>query len=365
MAQKFVTDGGLKRAIQAVDQMKVGPRHQHVTSDINDLPVGAIIPAAWGTLGDIVHDAAANTWLQCNGQTFDPADYPDLVGLVQNNTIPNLTPLQSSQPFYMKATDFRVFPLYPIGWLKVLSSIEPRIFAHHGEWLRCDGRAVSLEEYPDLLNLGGVTDPHQALIDIVGPMISNTEPGPAIVSSSSDFSDSYLAHRAFGRSQRPTTEDAWLSGRNTFDTSNGLSISSQGEYLKVELPEPTSITRYGFRSRNTAVTAGESSVRDFRFEASNDDHNWVTIEQRSNVPAAILPYQLLGFNLFPTDPYKYWRFRITGINIGSQNRGHIGVSEFYIWRLDNIPAMVNLPDIPLNRGRFTYINAKRVRHVEP
>lgn len=356
-----VNPSALEKVMNKINQVKVGPRHQHATSDVNDLPVGAIIPTRW--VDPIVFDAAANVWLRCNGQSFNPTDYPDLVGLVPGNTVPNLTALQG-MPFYIKATDFRVAPRHPIGWLKILSSIEETIFAHEGEWLRCDGREVSLEEYPDLVGLGGVMPPVTVFWDAIGQMTSNNTPPPIEVSSSSRFSAVYDAFRAFGRSERPQTHDAWLTAPNTFDLATGNPVNGTGEWLEIRLPEPILITGLAFRSRTTPITAGESSVRDFQLTGSNDRLNWTNVRGARNIPMAVVPYQLFEYIAFPEQAFKYWRFAITGITVGAQSRAHVGISELYLYETRDLPARVRLPNIPLQQGRFTYINARRARHVE-
>ena len=249
---------------------------------------------------------------------------------------------------------------YPIGYLKILASVEPAVMLHDIVWLRCDGRAINIEDFPNVVGLGGVRPPESVFQEATVQMTSNTQPDTHRVSSSSMFSPSYDAYRAFGREARPQTMDAWVTGMNTYNTTTGNANNGSGEYIEVELPEQTLITRYAFKSRNADLSIGESSVRDFQLIASNDRANWFIVDSRMNAPRAVVPRQSIEINISPERPYKYWRLIIPRITIGSRSRGHVGVSEFYLFKVADLPSRVILPNIELNDGMATYINTGQI-----
>lgn len=252
---------------------------------------------------------------------------------------------------------------YPIGWLMVLSAIAPLIISNHNVWLRCDGREEPIEGdegYPDLIGLGGILPPITVFWDATEQMTSNSKPEPFEVSASSQFSANYAAYRAFGKSARESSQDAWTTAMNTFDLTTGEAKNETGQWLQIKLPKPALLTKYAFHSRNVTINIGESTIRDFQLLGSNDGINWTELDARINTPRALLPYQRFEFMVYPDQAYQYFRLNITRITIGDAGRAHVGVADLFLYETSNLPPRVRLPNIPLVDGKFTYINAKKL-----
>jgi hypothetical protein len=167
----LVNKSDLKEITQHVHNRKANNDHVHVTSVLSDLPIGSIIQAIW--MDNVVSDHNGNIWLKCNGQIFDPEQYPELKGsITPTNVTPNI-PVSNGLSSYMKATENNVtYPNYPIGWQKVLGVKDRVIYSHDGHWIRLDGSSIDLEEYPELAYSTVITgDDGPRLVDL--PLVNN------------------------------------------------------------------------------------------------------------------------------------------------------------------------------------------------
>ncbi|GMX64367.1 hypothetical protein Elgi_36360 [Paenibacillus elgii] len=131
-------------------------------------------------------------------------------------------------------------------------------------------------------------------------MTSNTTPSPFVATASSIYSVTFDAWKAFNGTISEVN-DCWVSA-------NGL----KNGWIKFDFYSPKAICNYAIVNRNYS-TAISTAPKDWTFEGSNNDSDWVTLDARSNETNWVIS-QRRTYSFLNNTKYRYYRLNITSNN---------------------------------------------------
>ncbi|WP_081481732.1 discoidin domain-containing protein [Paenibacillus elgii] len=133
--------------------------------------------------------------------------------------------------------------------------------------------------------------------NIIPLMTSNTAPSPYVASASSVHSANYDAWRAFNGGDGTTY---WTPG-------NGI----KSGWIKIDLTVPKIISQYSIKANHQYGYV--DSPKDWTFEGSNNDKDWVILDTRLNETNWINSERRV-FTLRNSSGYRYYRLNVSSIN---------------------------------------------------
>ncbi|GMX64365.1 hypothetical protein Elgi_36340 [Paenibacillus elgii] len=133
--------------------------------------------------------------------------------------------------------------------------------------------------------------------NIIPLMTSNTMPSPYVATASSAHSANYDAWRAFNGGDGTTY---WTPG-------NGV----KSGWIKIDLNIPKIISRYSIKANHQYGYI--DSPKDWTFEGSNNDKDWVILDTRINETNWINSERRV-FTLGNSSGYRYYRLNVSSIN---------------------------------------------------
>ncbi|MCM3273913.1 discoidin domain-containing protein [Paenibacillus elgii] len=151
-------------------------------------------------------------------------------------------------------------------------------------------------------------------------MTSNTTPSPFVVTASSVYSATFDAWKAFNGTISEVN-DCWVSA-------NGL----KNGWIKFDFNAPKAICNYAIVNRNYS-TAISTAPKDWTFEGSNNDSDWVTLDVRSNETNWLIS-QRRTYSFPNNTKYRYYRLNITS------NNGEAFIAIGYIEMMESILANI-------------------------
>ncbi|MBU7316165.1 discoidin domain-containing protein [Paenibacillus oleatilyticus] len=131
-------------------------------------------------------------------------------------------------------------------------------------------------------------------------MTSNTTPSPFVVTASSVYSATYDAWKAFNGTISDVY-DCWVSA-------DGL----KNGWIKFDFYSPKAICNYSIVNRNYS-TAISTAPKDWTFEGSNNDSDWITLDVRSNETNWLIS-QKRTYSFLNNTKYRYYRLNVTSNN---------------------------------------------------
>ena len=152
-------------------------------------------------------------------------------------------------------------------------------------------------------------------------MTSNTAPSGYVASSSSDYSATYTAWKAFDKSNA----SLWIAGN-----------AQTTGWLKLKFPSSILINQYWITSWSGTDV---DSLKDWTIEGSNDDVNWTLLDTRSNITPWTKPETKL-FKFTNTLPFQYYRINILAANNDGTGT-YFGITELIYSYEDFIPLMTS------------------------
>lgn len=188
-----------------------------------------------------------------------------------------------------------------VNWQTVFDSNVQGEYAETSTGYTIDVSALESLEYkiniPCSININSNYSLIQGTEDLVPTLTSNTSATPIVVSASSIYNSTYDAWKAFNNTNLNNT-DCWI-------TVNGARTG----WLKVDLGNPKMVYKYTITSRNDS-SASTSSPKDWTFEGSNDNTNWVVLDTRTNETGWIAN-QKREYVFDNTTAYRYYRINIS------------------------------------------------------
>ncbi|MEC0210256.1 discoidin domain-containing protein [Paenibacillus ehimensis] len=133
--------------------------------------------------------------------------------------------------------------------------------------------------------------------NIIPKMTSNTSPSPYVASASSIHGANYDAWRAFN------------GGDGTTYWTPGNSIKSG--WIKIDLNIPKIILQYAIKAHYQY--ANSASPKEWTFEGSNNDKDWIILDTRINETNWIVSERRI-FTLSNSSEYRYYRLNVSSIN---------------------------------------------------
>jgi len=253
---------------------------------------------------------------------------------------------------YIKATDHRMYPNYPIGWLKVLACNDPIVYAHDGEWLRCDGREIDIEEYPELA--GSTTLDCFTGDVIITPAMNGNEMNGYKASMPPGMplhTPTYQPWKAFDQVAGLNDEhDCWSTPNSCFTNY----VANKDVWLVIELPEKKSIDKYIIHRRGVNTNVKYSfNPSQWTLEGSLDGNTWDVIDSQTGQSFPLTAYASKQYMLPERKMYKFYKLNITKTEaIGDSNCVCIGDLK-----LIYVKSEPSLENVPLVNGKYTYVKA--------
>ena len=233
-----------------------------------------------------------------------------------------------------------VIPDLPVGAITKAAWIDDIVTDYWGNvWLKCDGREIDIEEYPELVGLGISMED----IDIVPNLTSLSSHPPFKASSSGIYNTSYNDWHMFTND----TSKIWISPNNSFNAS-GIGEA----WVKIDAGSPILISKYFMKYRGSG-SISECWPVDWTFEVSNDDSDWVILDDVLNKQAPAVLYQSHEKILNTSNKYRYYKLRITKVS-GMPSASWRCV---VLGQLQICTKGCSLKNTPLVDGQYTYVKA--------
>ncbi|MBU7316167.1 LamG-like jellyroll fold domain-containing protein [Paenibacillus oleatilyticus] len=157
--------------------------------------------------------------------------------------------------------------------------------------------------------------------NIIPAMTSNTSPSPYVASASSAHSANYDAWRAFNGGDGTTY---WTPPNGT-----------KSGWIKIDLNSPKIISRYSIRANHQY--ANTASPKEWTFEGSNNDKDWVILDTRINETNWIVSERRI-FTLSNSSGYRYYRLNVSSINgIGAADT--LMINKIEMMELVSVPVL--------------------------
>ena len=251
----------------------------------------------------------------------------------------------------------------PVEYINTTQGIEDtpvgHIISHIGNtapkhYLICDGTEYNISDYPylaqhfmdefgsyncfggDGTNTFAVPD-HEIEYKSIVPVMSSNEQNGYVVSASSEYSDTFMAWKAFNKTV-VDAEDCWASAAGT----------TTG-WIQIQLPNPLSACAFSISSRNHNYC---KDIVDFELLGSNDGENWDTLHSITEEPVwNARETRTYYFN--NKQSYLYYRLNITKIRMVISADTYVSIGEFDLFTAGQIDCIKYEPTYFMTVGEYT------------